>query len=61
MSKIVKRKSFPMKPMFEEEAILQMEALGHPFFIFFNEDVQEICVLYKRSDGDYGIIERELL
>lgn len=61
MNKIVKRKKFPMKPMYEKEAILQMEMLGHPFFIFFNEDIQEICVLYKRKDGDYGIIERDSL
>jgi len=55
--KIVKRKKLDMKPMNEEEAILQMNLLGHAFFIFKNIDNENICLLYKRNDGNYGIIE----
>ena len=55
--KIVKRKEIEMKPMSEEEAILQMELLGHEFFVFKNVDDEDICILYRRKDGDYGIIE----
>ncbi|MDD4188381.1 MAG: ribosome-associated translation inhibitor RaiA [Bacilli bacterium] len=55
-SKIIKRKDIKSKPMDEEEAILQMELLNHDFFIFKN--IQEECfsVIYKRKDGQYGII-----
>ena len=56
-NKIVKRKKLDMKPMNEEEAILQMNLLGHAFFIFKNMDNENICLLYKRKDGNYGIIE----
>jgi putative sigma-54 modulation protein len=45
--------------MFEEEAIEQMELLDHRSFIFFNASADAICMLYKRHDGDYGIIEIE--
>ena len=55
--KIIKRKKLDMKPMNEEEAILQMNLLGHTFFIFKNIDNENICLLYKRNDGNYGIIE----
>ena len=54
--KIVKRKTLDIKPMDEEEAILQMELLGHDFFVFKNVDEDCISVLYKRKDGAYGII-----
>ena len=54
---IVKRKQIEMKPMSEEEAILQMELLGHEFFVFKNIESDEVDVLYRRKDGDYGIIE----
>ena len=54
---IVKRKTVDMKPMSEEEAILQMDLLGHEFFIFKNADTDSNAVLYKRKDGDCGIIE----
>lgn len=54
---IVKRKQFNMKPMGEEEALLQMEMLGHSFFFFFNADTESMCTLYKRKDGNYGLIE----
>lgn len=55
--KIAKRKVIDSKPMSEEEAILQMELLGHDFFIFNDSDTTNTAVLYKRKDGDYGIIE----
>ncbi len=58
-STIVKRKTLELKPMDEEEAVLQMELLGHDFFIFKNIDTNAISVLYKRKDGSYGIIEAE--
>ena len=54
---VLKRKKIDMKPMDEEEAILQMEMLGHSFFVFKNVDTDSICVLYIRKDGNYGIIE----
>ena len=55
--KIVKRKSIELKPMDEEEAILQMELLNHDFYMFKNIDTDKIAVVYKRKHGDYGIIE----
>ena len=55
-NKIVKRKTIDTKPMNEEEAILQMELLGHDFFAFRNTD-NNISIVYKRKDKDYGIIE----
>lgn len=55
-NKIVKRKTLDIKPMDEEEAILQMELLDHDFFVFKNVDENAISVLYKRKDGNYGII-----
>lgn len=54
---IVKRKLIDNKPMSEEEAILQMNLLGHEFFIFENTDTSNMSVIYKRKDGNYGIIE----
>jgi len=54
---IVKRKEIDMKPMSEEEAILQMNLIGHDFFVFRNDKTGEIDVLYARKDGGYGIIE----
>ncbi|MBQ7240404.1 MAG: ribosome-associated translation inhibitor RaiA [Bacilli bacterium] len=53
---IVKRKMVSAKPMSEEEAILQMELLDHDFFMFKNEDEDCFSVLYRRKDGNYGII-----
>lgn len=53
---IVKRKTIDIKPMDEEEAILQMELLNHDFFVFNNLDEECISVLYKRKDGKFGII-----
>ena len=54
---IVRRKEVFLKPIDEEEAITQMELLGHTFFVFKNVDTGKINVVYKRNDGDYGIIE----
>lgn len=58
-SKVVKNKKFPMKPMNDEEALLQMELLGHSFFVYTNAETDEVNVLYKRKDGHYGLIEPE--
>lgn len=55
--KVIKRKTLNTKPMNEEEAILQMEMLGHDFFIYKDSKTSMACVLYKRKDGNYGIIE----
>lgn len=54
---IVKRKVIETKPMDEEEAILQMELLGHDFFVFKNANTDEFNIIYKRKEGNYGIIE----
>lgn len=58
--KIVKTKRFSIKPMDPEEACLQMELLGHDFYVFRDAVSDEICVVYKRKDGKYGIIEPEV-
>lgn len=55
--KIVKKKRFQVKPMSAEEAVLQMNLLGHNFFVFKNQDTEEMNVVYKRKDGNYAIIE----
>ncbi|NLW23550.1 MAG: ribosome-associated translation inhibitor RaiA [Tissierellia bacterium] len=57
--KIVRTKRFDMKPMDVEEAILQMELLRHNFFVFMNAESDDINVIYKRKDGNYGLIEPE--
>ncbi|MDY6794642.1 MAG: ribosome-associated translation inhibitor RaiA [Actinomycetota bacterium] len=54
---IVKTKSFPLKPMIPEEACLQMDLVGHDFFVFINADTEETNVVYRRKDGNYGLIE----
>lgn len=56
-SSIVKRKVIDMKPMDEEEALLQMELVGHDFFVFTNAETNTTSVIYKRKDGNYGILE----
>jgi putative sigma-54 modulation protein len=58
-NKIVKTKRFAIKPMDTEEAVLQMDLLGHNFFVFKNADSNEVNVVYKRKDGNYGLIEPE--
>lgn len=55
--KVVKRKKVELKPIDEEEAIIQMEMLGHSFFVYKDVDTNEVCILYKRKNGNYGIIE----
>jgi putative sigma-54 modulation protein len=55
--KIVRTKSFGIKPMDPEEACVQMELLGHNFFVFLNADTDEVNVVYKRKNGTYGLIE----
>ncbi len=57
--KIVKRKKIEVKPMNEEEAILQMELLGHEFYMYKDSDTNEPAVVYKRKDSNYGLIESE--
>ncbi len=57
--KILKRKFVEVKPMNEEEAILQMELLGHQFYMFKDSETDKYSVVYKRTDGNYGIIEAE--
>ena len=57
--KVIKTKRFAIKPMVLEEAILQMNLLGHAFFVFSNADTEEVNVVYKRKDGNYGLIEPE--
>ena len=59
--KIVRTKRFPIKPMTVDEAVLQMELVGHTFFAFKDVDHDgRFCVVYKRNDGDYGLIEDEI-
>lgn len=57
--KVVKHKKISVKPMNEDEAVLQMELLGHDFYVYKDSDTNNVCVLYKRKDGGYGVIEGE--
>jgi len=57
--KIIKRKTVELKPMDEEEAILQMELLNHDFYMFKNIETDKMAVIYKRKHNDYGLIEEE--
>lgn len=57
--KIVRTKKFAIKPMSSEEAVLQMELLGHSFFVYQDAENGEVNVVYKRRDGNYGLIEPE--
>ena len=54
---IVKTKRFAIEPMFEEDAVTAMEELGHDFYVFVNAENERISVLYRRRDGDFGLIE----
>jgi ribosome hibernation promoting factor len=58
--RIVKTKQFPVKPMTSEEAVLQLELVGHDFFVFQNAETMEVNVVYRRRDGAYGLIEPQL-
>ena len=55
--RIVRTKSYPVKPMSVEDAIVQMEMLGHTFFVFVNSETDDVCVLYQRKDGNLGLLE----
>ena len=57
--RIVRNKQFEMKPMYPEDACVQMELLGHAFYVFRNAETEEINVVYKRKGGTYGLIEPE--
>lgn len=57
--KLVRKKRFGLKPMSSEEAILQMELLRHNFFVFMDADSELVSIVYKRKDGNYGLIEPE--
>jgi putative sigma-54 modulation protein len=56
--RIVKTKAFQIKPMTPEEAILQMDLMGHDFFFFTNADTERAAVVYRRDDGDVGLIDQ---
>ena len=55
----IRIKSFPFKPMTPDEAILQMNLLGHAFYAFTEAETNKVCVVYKRKDGNYGLIVQE--
>jgi putative sigma-54 modulation protein len=57
--RIVRTKRFAMKPMSVDEAVMQMNLLGHSFFVFSNADTEKVNVVYRRKDGNYGLIEPE--
>lgn len=57
--KIIRTKKFGIKPMYPEDACVQMELLGHNFFVFRNAETDEVCVVYKRKGNTYGLIEPE--
>ena len=54
---VVKQKRFDMLPMFEEDAIARMEELGHAFFVYLDAETEQVAVLYRRADGNYGLIQ----
>jgi putative sigma-54 modulation protein len=55
--RVVKTKRFAIEPMFEEDAVARMEDLGHAFFVFVNAENERVAILYRRRDGDFGLIE----
>jgi putative sigma-54 modulation protein len=57
MKAIIKRKSFALVPMTPDDAVLQMEMLGHSFLVYLDAESGNVCVVYKRKDGNYGVIE----
>ncbi|HPX92855.1 MAG TPA: ribosome-associated translation inhibitor RaiA [Bacillota bacterium] len=57
--RIIRRKSFTMSEMTPDEAVLQMELLGHSFLLFLSAETNRVCAVYKRVDGDYGLLEPE--
>lgn len=56
---IIRQKSFNLRPMTTEEAILQMNLLEHTFFVYVNQETDTVCVVYKRKDDTYGLIETD--
>lgn len=58
--KIIRTKKFDIKPMYPEDACVQMELLGHNFFVFFNAETEQVNVVYKRKGNTYGLIEPEV-
>ena len=56
---LVRTKTFPVRPMAVEDAIAQMQLLGHSFFVFKNLDTDSVCVVYVRHDGNYGLLQPE--
>jgi putative sigma-54 modulation protein len=58
--RIIRRKEFMIQPMDEEEAAEQMELLGHDFFVFFNPQAKGVNVIYKRKDGNYGLLQPQV-
>ena len=59
--KVIRIKTYPFKPMSVEEAAMQMDLLGHQFFVFVDQDDEKTCVVYRRKDGDYGLIKPQRL
>jgi putative sigma-54 modulation protein len=53
----VKTKRFAIEPMFEEDALARMEELGHQFFVYVDAETERVHILYRRKDGNYGLIE----
>ncbi len=58
-NQIIRRKTFTLRPMTSEDAILQMEMLGHNFLVYLDSDTDSVCVVYRRKDGNYGLLEPE--
>lgn len=58
--RIVRHKQFEMKPMYPEDACIQMELLGHSFYMFINAETEQVNVVYKRKGGTYGLIEPDI-
>ncbi len=58
--KIIRNKKFDMKPMYPEDACIQMELLGHSFFVFINAETDQVSVVYRRKGNTYGLIEPDL-
>jgi putative sigma-54 modulation protein len=56
-AQIIKRKNFDLAPMDADEAVLQMEMLGHSFLLFLDMETEKVCAVYKRKDGNYGLLE----
>jgi len=57
--KIIRMKKFPVKPMTVDEAIMEMDLIGHDFFVFVSSETEDINVVYRRKDGNYGLIETQ--